>query len=112
MTARQALLFAGLLMGPASRSSGRGGSGGGSGNSTGNADIKRRTRTLLEELNLGEVRHTVLSELTDSERRRLHIAVHLLLDTEILMLDQPLQGKFYFCFCGEEKRRGFYCLII
>lgn len=87
MTARQALLFAGLLMGPASR--GRSGSG------SGNADIKRRTRTLLEELNLGEVRHTVLSELTDSERRRLHIAVHLLLDTEILFLDQPLQGRVF-----------------
>ena len=58
----------------------------------GSTDIKRRTRTILEELNLGEVRHTRVSELTDSERRRLHIAIHLLLDTELLILDQPLQG--------------------
>lgn len=77
MSPRQALLFAGLLMGPAAR---------------GSTDIKRRTRTLLEELNLGEVHHTRLSELTDSERRRLHIAMHLILDTEILILDQPLLG--------------------
>jgi len=41
---------------------------------------------------LGEVRHTRLSELTESEKRRLHIAIHLLLDTEILILDQPLLG--------------------
>lgn len=77
MSTRQALLFAGLLMGPASRSS---------------TDVKRLTRTLLEELNLGDVRHTKLSKLTHSERKRLHIAMHLLLDTEILMLDQPLFG--------------------
>ncbi|KAH7646586.1 abc transporter sub-family g-like protein [Dermatophagoides farinae] len=77
MSTRQALLFAGLLMGPASRSS---------------TDVKRLTRTLLEELNLGEVRHTKLSELTYSERRRLHVAMHLLLDTELLLIDQPLFG--------------------
>ncbi|KPM02319.1 ABC transporter sub-family G-like protein 2 [Sarcoptes scabiei] len=77
MSTRQALLFAGLLIGPASRST---------------TDVKRFTRTLLEELNLGEVRHTKLSELTYSERKRLHIAIHLLLDTELLMIDQPLLG--------------------
>ncbi|OTF82901.1 ABC transporter sub-family G-like protein [Euroglyphus maynei] len=77
MSTRQALLFAGLLIGPASRSS---------------TDVKRLTRTLLEELNLGQVRHTKLSELTYSERRRLHVAMHLLLDTELLLIDQPLLG--------------------
>lgn len=80
MSARQALLFAGLLMGPAERSSN---------------DVKRRTRSLLEELNLGGVRHAKVSQLSESQLRRLHIAVHLLLDTQLLILDQPLQGKFF-----------------
>ena len=80
MSTRQALLFAGMLLTPAQTP--RGSSG----------DIKRRTRTILEELNLGEVRHTRIAELTESERKRLQIATHLLLDTEILLLDQPLDG--------------------
>lgn len=75
MSTRQALLFAGLLLGPADKAAN---------------DMKRRTRAILEELNLGEVRHARLSELTDSERLRLHVAIHLLLDTELLILDQPL----------------------
>ena len=85
MSTRQVLLFAGLLMGPAVK-------GGSTGVGSNNSDIKRRTRTILEELNLGEVRHARVSQLTDSEKRRLHIAIYLLLDTDILILDQPLNG--------------------
>ena len=36
---------------------------------------------LLEDLGLGQVKHTRVSDLTESEKRRLNVASQLLLDT-------------------------------
>ncbi|RWS28135.1 ATP-binding cassette sub-family G member 8-like protein [Leptotrombidium deliense] len=81
MSARQTLLFSTLVQKPAKRNS---------------FDTKKRTNAVLEELSLSEVRHTSVADLTEAERRRLLIAMSLLLDTDILLLDQPTKGMDIF----------------
>lgn len=44
---------------------------------------------LIEELGLGQVLNTNVSELTASESQRLSVACHLMSDAEIIMLDRP-----------------------
>jgi len=44
---------------------------------------------LIEELGLGQVLNTNVSELTASEAQRLSVACHLMSDAEIVMLDRP-----------------------
>ncbi|XP_050533390.1 ATP-binding cassette sub-family G member 8 isoform X2 [Daktulosphaira vitifoliae] len=44
---------------------------------------------LIEELGLGQVLNTNVSELTASEVQRLSVACHLMSDAEIIMLDRP-----------------------
>lgn len=51
---------------------------------------------MLEELGLSEVRHTSTADLTGPERRRLLIAMSLMLDTDLLLLDQPTKGMDIF----------------
>ena len=80
MTARQTILFTTLLQRASSRQ----------------FDTKKRTNALLEELGLSEVRHTSVRSLTEAERRRLLIAVALMLDTDLLLLDQPVKGMDIF----------------
>ena len=74
MSTRQTLLYTSLLQGPAKKNS---------------FDTKKRTNGILEELGLAEVRHTKVGDLTEAEKRRLLIAINLLLDTDLLFLDQP-----------------------
>ncbi|KAI1292780.1 ATP-binding cassette sub-family G member 8 [Halotydeus destructor] len=81
MTTRQTVLFSTLVQKPAKRN---------------DFDTKKRTNALLEELGLSEVRHSSVSSLTEAERKRLLIAVSLMLDTDILLLDQPTQGMDIF----------------
>lgn len=47
-------------------------------------------------MGLDQVRHTKVSGLTTSEKRRLNVACHLLLDTDIVLLDQPTRGMDIF----------------
>ena len=42
------------------------------------------------------MRHTRVARLTVSERRRLNVASHLLLDTDFVLLDQPTRGMDIF----------------
>lgn len=51
---------------------------------------------LIEDLGLEQVRNTKVSGLTVSERRRLNVACHLLLDTDVVLLDQPTRGMDIF----------------
>lgn len=44
---------------------------------------------LVEELGLGQVFNTYVSELTASEVQRLSVACHLVSDADIIMLDRP-----------------------
>lgn len=81
MSTRQALLFTSLVQRPAKKST---------------FDAKKRTNALLEELGLSEVRHTAIKDLTDAEQKRLLIAINLLLDTDILLLDHPTKGMDIF----------------
>ncbi|XP_054706333.1 LOW QUALITY PROTEIN: ATP-binding cassette sub-family G member 8-like [Uloborus diversus] len=81
MSVRQALLFTSLLQEPD--------------NSRG-FDTKSRINALLEDLGLGQVKHTRVSDLTESEKRRLDVASQLLLDTDIVLLDQPTRGMDIF----------------
>lgn len=81
MTARQTLLFSSLLQKAPKRS---------------DFDPKKKSDSLLEELGLSEVRHSSVSSLTEAEKRRLLIAVSLLLDTDVLVLDQPVKGMDIF----------------
>ncbi|XP_060528017.1 ATP-binding cassette sub-family G member 8 isoform X2 [Cylas formicarius] len=55
-----------------------------------------RINLLIEELGLEQVRDTRISVMTASERRRLNVACHLLLDTDIIVLDQPTRGMDIF----------------
>ena len=42
------------------------------------------------------MKHTRVADLTVSEKQRLNVACHLLLDTDIVLLDQPTQGMDIF----------------
>ncbi|KAJ8967314.1 hypothetical protein NQ317_013783 [Molorchus minor] len=55
-----------------------------------------RINVLIEDLGLEQVRNTRVSSMTVSERRRLNVACHLLLDTDIVVLDQPTKGMDIF----------------
>ncbi|KAJ8944051.1 hypothetical protein NQ318_016249 [Aromia moschata] len=55
-----------------------------------------RINVLIEDLGLEQVRNTRVSSMTLSERRRLNVACHLLLDTDIVVLDQPTRGMDIF----------------
>lgn len=81
MSVRQTLLFTSLLQEPENN---RG------------FDTKSRINALLEDLGLGQVKHTRVSDLTESEKRRLNVASQLLLDTDIVLLDQPTKGMDIF----------------
>ncbi|KFM74661.1 ATP-binding cassette sub-family G member 8, partial [Stegodyphus mimosarum] len=81
MSVRQTLLFTSLLQEPDNE---RG------------FDTKSRINALLEDLGLGQVKHTRVSDLTESEKRRLNVASQLLLDTDIVLLDQPTKGMDIF----------------
>ncbi|XP_037076874.1 ATP-binding cassette sub-family G member 8-like [Pollicipes pollicipes] len=52
-------------------------------------NIKNKITALLDDLGLGQVKHTCVRELTDSERCRLSVACHLCLETDLVLLDQP-----------------------
>ncbi|KAJ9579822.1 hypothetical protein L9F63_004528, partial [Diploptera punctata] len=62
----------------------------------GKIGTKDRIDALIEDLGLDQVRHTKVSGLTTSEKRRLNVACHLLLDTDIVILDQPTRGMDIF----------------
>ena len=47
-----------------------------------------QTNALIEDLGLSQVKHTRVKDLTTSERQRLNVACHLLLDADIVVLDQ------------------------
>ena len=51
---------------------------------------------LIEDLGLSQVKHTRVKDLTISERQRLNVACHLLLDADIVVLDQPTDGMDIF----------------
>ena len=51
---------------------------------------------LIEDLGLAQVKHTRVKDLTISERQRLNVACHLLLDADIVVLDQPTDGMDIF----------------
>lgn len=76
MSVRQWLLFTSLLQEP-----------GGPGR-----DTKARINALLEDLGLGQLKHTRIRDLTESELRRLTVGSQLLLDTDVVLLDQPVSG--------------------
>ncbi|XP_076064868.1 ATP-binding cassette sub-family G member 8 [Oratosquilla oratoria] len=59
-------------------------------------NVKARINALIEDLGLEQVRHTRVKDLTLSERRRLNVACHLLLETDIVLLDQPTRGMDIF----------------
>jgi len=51
---------------------------------------------LVGDLGLDQVSGTKLSGLTQSELRRLSVAIHMLSDVQILLLDQPTKGMDIF----------------
>jgi energy-coupling factor transporter ATP-binding protein EcfA2 len=55
-------------------------------------DTKRRVDSLLDQLALSDVRHTSVGQLSTAERTRLLIALQLLVEPAILLLDKPLLG--------------------
>ncbi|XP_069955639.1 ATP-binding cassette sub-family G member 8 isoform X2 [Cherax quadricarinatus] len=59
-------------------------------------DVKARINGLINDLGLEQVRHTRVKDLTLSERRRLNVACHLLLETDVVLLDQPTRGMDIF----------------
>ncbi|KAF5298110.1 hypothetical protein FQA39_LY02534 [Lamprigera yunnana] len=59
-------------------------------------DVMDRINVLIEDLGLEQVRNTKVSAMTVSETRRLNVACHLLLDTDIVLLDQPTKGMDIF----------------
>ncbi len=53
---------------------------------------KARIQELLEQFNIGHVRHTSAGRLSGGERRKLEIARCLISEPEIIMLDEPFAG--------------------
>nr|CAD7462577.1 unnamed protein product [Timema tahoe] len=62
----------------------------------GKIEVQDKIDTLIEDLGLGQVHDIKVSALTTSERRRLNVACHLLLNTDIVVLDQPTKGMDIF----------------
>jgi len=54
--------------------------------------IDERIGTVLEQLDLTEQRHTIVSEMSHGEQRQLEIAVALATEPEVLLLDEPAAG--------------------
>ena len=52
--------------------------------------------SVVEDLGLAQVRHTRVKDLTVSEKQRLNVACHLLLDADIVVLDRPTRGMDIF----------------
>ena len=50
------------------------------------------------------MKHTRVADLTVSEKRRLNVACHLQLDTDIVILDQVLEPVFEFYGCMARPR--------
>lgn len=82
MSVRQTMLFHAFLREPGTHARAR--------------DTKGRINALIEDLGLAQVRHTRVKELTVSEKQRLNVACHLLLDADIVVLDQPTRGMDIF----------------
>lgn len=59
-------------------------------------DSKKRIDALIEELGLTEVKHTCVGNLNESEKIRLQIAIALMSDTDLLLLDQPIRSMDVF----------------
>ncbi|XP_045475615.1 ATP-binding cassette sub-family G member 8 [Harmonia axyridis] len=59
-------------------------------------DAMDRINVLIEDLGLEQVRHTKVASMTVSEKRRLNVACQLLLDTDIVLFDQPTKGMDIF----------------
>ena len=51
-----------------------------------------RVKALIEDLGLAQVQHDRVGKLTASEKQRLNVACHLLLDADIVVLDEPTRG--------------------
>ena len=56
----------------------------------------RKINALIKDLGLLPVRDTRASDLTLSEKLRLNVAAHLLVDADIVLLDQPTKGMDIF----------------
>ncbi|XP_063227752.1 ATP-binding cassette sub-family G member 8 [Bacillus rossius redtenbacheri] len=69
---------------------------GGADPSSGKVEAQSRIDSLIEDLGLDQVRSTKVANLTTSEKRRLNVACHLLLNTDIVVLDQPTRGMDIF----------------
>eukprot|EP00096_Caligus_rogercresseyi_P011213 TRINITY_DN4346_c0_g1_i1.p1 TRINITY_DN4346_c0_g1~~TRINITY_DN4346_c0_g1_i1.p1 ORF type:complete len:975 (+),score=241.06 TRINITY_DN4346_c0_g1_i1:188-3112(+) len=82
MSVRQTMLFHSFLREPGAH--------------TRSMDTKGRINALIEDLGLVQVKHTRVKDLTVSERQRLNVAAHLLMDTDIVVLDQPTRGMDIF----------------
>lgn len=82
MSVRQTMLFHAFLREPGSHSRAR--------------DTKGRINALIEDLGLAQVKHARVEDLTISEKQRLNVACHLLLDADIVVLDQPTRGMDIF----------------
>ncbi|XP_013790656.1 ATP-binding cassette sub-family G member 8-like, partial [Limulus polyphemus] len=82
LSVQQTLLFASFLKKPSDPNR--------------NRDPKGRINALLEDLGLGEVKHTRVRDITKSEKCRLNVACQLLLNTDIVLLDQPLKDMDIF----------------
>ena len=55
-------------------------------------DLLGRVKALIEDLGLAQVQHDRVGKLTASEKQRLNVACHLLLDADIVVLDEPTRG--------------------
>lgn len=56
------------------------------------ADVRRRADALLERFGLAEKRHEVVAKLSRGMQQKLAIAVALLADTDVVVLDEPTLG--------------------
>ncbi len=59
-------------------------------------NVKAEIQRVLDKFNLGKFEHTQASQLSGGWKRKLNIAIALLNDPNIIIMDEPTSGSYFY----------------